>query len=103
MTKLLLTFAILGLTVAQAASYRVTLFQPSLVGNTELRPGEYRLELTENKVVLSKAGASVEANVKVESAESKFNSTSVRYQNGDGKYRIQEIRLGGTKTKLVFN
>jgi hypothetical protein len=53
--------------------------------------------------VLSKAGASVEANVKVESAESKFNSTSVRYQNGDGKYRIQEIRLGGTKTKLVFN
>jgi len=28
---------------------------------------------------------------------------SVKYQNGDGKYRVQEIRLGGTKTKLVFD
>ena len=41
--------------------------------------------------------------MKVETAEEKFGSTSVRYQNGDGKYRIQEIRLGGTKTRLVFN
>ena len=24
-------------------------------------------------------------------------------QNQDGKLRVQEIRIGGTKTKLVFN
>ena len=27
----------------------------------------------------------------------------VRYSNGDGHYKIQEIRLGGTHTKLVVN
>jgi hypothetical protein len=41
--------------------------------------------------------------VKVEKAENKFKSTSVRYTNGDGKLTVQEIRLGGTSTRLVFN
>jgi hypothetical protein len=27
----------------------------------------------------------------------------VRYRNDDGKNNIQEIRLGGTKMKIVFN
>jgi hypothetical protein len=44
-----------------------------------------------------------EAAVEVQTADEKFSSTSVKYQNGDGKYRILEIRLGGTKTKLLFN
>ena len=34
-----------------------------------------------------------------ESGEAKFSSTSVRYKNGDGKYRIEEIRFGGTTTR----
>ena len=33
----------------------------------------------------------------------KFDTTTVRYGVGDGKTRIQEIRIGGTKTKLVFS
>jgi hypothetical protein len=37
----------------------------------------------------------------VEKSDSKFNTTSVRLSTGD-KPQIQEIRLGGTKTKLVF-
>ena len=68
-----------------------------------MQPGEYKLELTESKVTLRNGKKSAEAVVKVETAEERFGSTSVRYQNGDGKYRVQEIRLGGTKTRLVFN
>jgi hypothetical protein len=102
--KFLLSFAILAMSaLANAKSFSVTLFQPSLVGGAELQPGEYKLDLNESKVVIHSGKKSAEADVKVENGDLKFSSTSVRYQNGDGKYRIQEIRLGGTKTKLVFN
>lgn len=100
----LLSFAILAVSaMASAKSYSVTLFQPSIVGGAELQPGEYKLDLNESKVTIRSGKKTAEATVKVESADEKFGSTSVRYQNGDGKYRIQEIRLGGTKTRLVFN
>jgi hypothetical protein len=103
MKKIMFCFAILALAVASASTHRVTLFESSVVGGTELKPGEYKLVLTDNKVVISQGKTSVEAQVKVEDTGTKVNSTSVRYMNGDGKYKIQEIRLGGTTTKLVFN
>ena len=100
----LLSFAMFAISaVASAKTYNVTLFQPSIVGGAELQPGEYKLDLTESKVTIRSGKKSAEATVKVESADEKFGATSVRYQNGDGKYRIQEIRLGGTKTRLVLN
>ena len=103
--KLLLSFATLALAVASAASsHRITLFQPSLVNGTELKPGDYKVTLQDNnKVVISSGKTSVEATIKTETADSKFSSTTVRYRNGDGKYRLQEIRLGGTTTRLVFD
>jgi len=103
MKKLVLCFALLALALASADTYRVNLIQPSVVGGTELKPGEYKLVVADGKATLSKGKTSVEAQVKVENAGSKFSSTSVRYSNGEGKSKIQEIRLGGTTTKLVFN
>lgn len=101
--KVLLSFATLALAAASAASsYKVTFFQPSLVNGTELKPGDYKVTLQDNKAVISSGKTSVEANVKTETADTKFSSTSVRYRNGDGKYRVQEIRIGGTTTRLVF-
>lgn len=103
MKKILLSFATLALAVASAAqSHRVTLFQPSFVNGTELKPGEYKVTVEGDKATLTSGKTSVSANVKTESADSKFSSTTVRYANGDGKYKVQEIRLGGTNTKVVF-
>lgn len=99
----LLSFAILAVSVASAKSFSLTLFQPSVIGGAELQPGEYKLDLDGSKAVIRNAKESAEATVKVEAGDQKFSSTSVKYQNGDGKYRVQEIRLGGTKTKLVFD
>jgi len=99
-----LVFTTLALALASAATnYRVTLFQPSLINGTELKPGEYKIELKDNKAVVKGGKSVVEADVKVESAGEKFSSTSVRYTNADGKYKVQEIRLGGTNSKIVFN
>ena len=103
--KVLFTFATFALAAASAASsYRLTVFQPSYVNGTELKPGDYKLELKDNSVIIKRGKESIEAPVKVESAPEKFSSTSVRYTNGaNGKSTVDEIRLGGTSTKLVFN
>lgn len=100
--NLLICLVTAALVTASAATYRVTLFQPSVVNGTELAPGDYKLELKDTQVVLSKGKTTAQANVKVETAESKYSTTSVRYADGGGKYKIQEIRLGGTNTRLVF-
>ena len=101
--KFMLSFAAAALMVASAAEkHNITLFQPSFVNGTELAPGDYRMELDGDKLVISKGKQKVEANVKSEQADSKFSSTSVRYANANGKFTVQEIRLGGTNRKLVF-
>jgi hypothetical protein len=100
--KILVLFTCLALAAAFADTYRVTLFQPSELAGKQLKPGDYKLELKDGKVTLVKGKEVVEAPVKVETSDQKFSATSVRYSNGDGKMKIQEIRLGGTKTKLVF-
>jgi hypothetical protein len=102
--KLIVLFVVLaGLVLANSASYTVTLFQPSVVGGTELKPGDYKLTVQDNKAIIQKGKDKAEATIKSESGDSKFASTSVRYVTSDGKNKIQEIRLGGTTTKLVFN
>lgn len=101
--KLLVVFALLGLAVASAKQYSLTLFQPSVLGATELKAGDYKVEVTGDKVVIKSGKVTGEAAVKVETGNEKFRSTSVRYANGDGKYQIQEIRLGGTNMKLIVN
>ena len=102
--NILVLFTVLGLAaVASAKSYSITLYQPSVIAGMELKPGDYTLELKSEKVVIKRGKAIGEAAVKVETAESKYSSTSVRYRNGDGKYHIQEIHLGGTNMKLVVN
>jgi hypothetical protein len=103
MKTLLLTFATFGLAIASAASsYKITLHQPTLVAGKELKPGVYKLEVNESTAKLSQGKQTVETPVKMETADTKFRDTSVRYRNGDGKYRVEEIRIGGTSTRLVF-
>jgi hypothetical protein len=106
MRKLFIGFATFALAVAMGASssFRLNLLQPSVINGQELQPGEYRIELKDNKAIVNKGKKTVvESEVKVETSDTKFGSTSVRYSNGDGKYKVQEIRLGGTNTRLVFN
>jgi hypothetical protein len=94
--------AFAGIALAAGKSYTVTLYAPAMVGTTELKPGEYRVEVENDKAVI-KSGKKTqkETSVKVEAADAKYDRTSVRLGAGE-KPQIQEIRLGGTNTKLVF-
>jgi len=104
MTKALLFLCLLaGAAVASTKSFTVTFFEPSMIGGTELKAGDYRCELQDQKIVIKHGHETTEAAVKVESGEAKYNSTSVEYANANGKNKVQEIRVGGTKMKLVLD
>jgi hypothetical protein len=104
MKKLLLSFGTLALAVASAASsYHFSIFERSFLAGQELKPGEYKIQLNGDKATIKAGKQTVEAAVKVENGTEKFSDTSVRYATANGKMTVQEIRLGGTTTKLVFN
>lgn len=104
MKKLVVSFlAAAAMTFAGAASHSLRLFQDSIVAGTTLKAGDYKLTVDGGKAVISQGKQKVEVPVKQETEAAKFGATSVRYTNGDGKYRISEIRIGGTSTKLVVN
>jgi hypothetical protein len=104
MKKALLLFAAsVSLVFASTVSTKVTLFETALLNGAVLQPGEYKVEVNGDKMTLQRGKTKAESAVTVEQAESKFDRTAIRYKNGDGKYRITEIRIGGTNTKLVVN
>jgi hypothetical protein len=103
MKRVLPLLLLAGLAFASAKSYTVTLFQPTLVGTTELKPGDYKVEVNSQTVTISSGKVKTESQVKVEEGAEKYDKTAVRYiNNPGGKVTIQEIRLGGTKTKILF-
>ena len=50
------------------------------------------------KAIIKKGKAVAESPIKIESNEAKYPSTSVRLAGT----QLEEIRVGGTRTKLVF-
>ncbi len=78
MKKALTILMAVGISVAYAASsYHVTLSKATTVNGTELKPGEYKVEVQGDKAILKHGKTEVETNVTVEHAPQKFNLTAV--------------------------
>ena len=103
MLRIAIALLTVALSVASAKSYTVNLFQPAVLAGTELKTGEYKLELDGNKIQIKNGKLLVEANVTVENAPERNRSTSLRLEDEGGRLHIKEIRLGGTNMKLVVN
>lgn len=96
--RLTIGFATFALAVASASSYNVTFFEPVVVNGTTLKPGDYKVEVNNDKAVLKRGKAVAESPVKVENSEDKYARTSVRLVGT----QVEEIRVGGTHTRLIF-
>ncbi len=97
---LVLALAVTGMALAATKTYTVNLLQPAKIGGIELQAGEYRIKVVDETTATFKNGKMHgEAPVKVETVSEKYPATSVRI--GEAR-TVQEIRIGGTKTKLVF-
>ena len=101
--KVLISFATIAVAAASAATYKVNLLEPTLVNGQELKAGQYKVDVNGDKAVFHNGKRATEAPVKVETAGEKFKQTSFRYdRNPDGKMKLQEIKVGGSNTTLVF-
>jgi hypothetical protein len=100
--KVVFSFAVLGLALASAKSFTVKLYEPAVAGSTELKPGSYEVSVSGQNAVIKGGKVDSQSPVKVETVANKYDNTSIKYLITGGKKQIQEIHLGGTKTKLVF-
>jgi hypothetical protein len=94
------TLALTGL--AGAATYNFKIFEKVSIDGKELKPGDYKVEVKDNTAVIRSGKDSTEVKVRTESAQRKYDSTVVRYSKDGGKTNLEEIHIGGSKTKLVF-
>jgi hypothetical protein len=91
-----------ALATANAKTYSVTLFRPTVVAGTELKAGTYDIDVKDSNFVIKDGKTPITVPAKLEQVDTKYPATSVRYQISEGKNKLQEIRLGDTKMKLVL-
>jgi hypothetical protein len=102
MKKLLVSFVTVALAIASAASnnFTLTLDHPCTVGTTQLKAGEYKVTTEDGKISLKLGKTITELPAKMETADKRFDSTTVRIDNKTQK--LEEIRVGGSTTRIVF-
>jgi hypothetical protein len=85
-------------------TYKINLPNQSKIGASEFQQGEYKLVVDAPKVQLMNArnGKTIDVNAKIETADAKFAHTAVTTKLVDGVRQITEIRVGGSKTRLIF-
>lgn len=104
MIKFVFAFATLTLALASAANrYTVQITEPSQINGQVVKPGEYKLELKDNHAILKNGKTVIDTQAQVQNEDKKFAETTVRYTTGEPNAQIDEIRIGGTSTKIVFS
>lgn len=101
---LLFALVLAGVSIASAKSYTVVIDQPVVVAGTEVKPGEYKLNVEQSKAsFVDRFKKTVaEATVTVQEGDKKFDNTVVETSNANGKIQVQSIRLRGTKIRVAF-
>ena len=103
MLKRLTGLMLLVVCLAFAKTYTFSISAPAQLGDSLLKPGEYSLKLDGERVALiDKDHRRIQANLSVETSDTKFAHTSLRLTNADTSVaRIQSIQLAGTNKKIV--
>ena len=108
--KFVLAFALVALAAAFAGTVpahgpgcRITLMAPSVVEGTPLAAGDYHVTVNGDQATFAAGKLSWTVSVKVANDTTKFDTTAVRFVMEAGKQNITEIRIGGSKTKLLFS
>lgn len=96
--------ALTSLTVLSAKTYDIVLSKTTKAGTLELKAGLYKLKVDGNNAIFTDTdkGKSFTTPVKVQENDKKFNDTRVQSVKDGEVEKINEIDLGGSKTKLGF-
>src|ERR1700733_6046781 len=92
----LTTFAI-GI-ASSASAHTVTISTATFVGQTELKPGDYKVSVEGDKAVFKSNKMTVEVPATVENSAKKYSETVL---DSSGT-QLQDIQVGGTTMKIVL-
>ncbi len=97
---LLLSFVAFGVTAFAAGNtFKVNLFQDSVIEGKTFKAGEYKISMENGNAVIKKGKETVELPAREETAPDKAASTALTFRDNTV---LTEIRVGGTNTKIVF-
>ena len=94
--------ALSTLTVVSAKTYDITVSTPTKVGSIQLKPGAYKLKVDGANAIFTDNKHSVTTPVKIQEGDKKYDDTRIHSIKDGADDRINEIDLGGSKTKLGF-
>ena len=95
---------LLSLSILCAKTYTITIISPTKAGSAQLKPGDYKVKVEGSNAVFTEVNSSksVTTPVKVENGDKKYDDTRVQITKDGGTDRLDDIELGGSKTKLEF-
>ena len=96
-TTQLFCLATLAVGTAQAA-YDVTLLDNVTVGKTQLKAGDYKVEMQGDKAVFTSGKKTIGVPATLEKNDQAFASTILVSKHS----KLQEIDLAGTQDRIVF-
>jgi hypothetical protein len=103
MNKLMLGACVFSLGIATAASsYHVRIADPTWVGQTQLKPGEYEVKVDGDKVTFKQGKNVIAVSAKVETNTRKFSDTQMDVKTENGQAKLKELDLGGTTSKIML-
>jgi hypothetical protein len=96
--------ALASLTMLSAKTYQIILIAPTKAGSVQLKPGQYSLKVVGSNVTFTDENSSktFTTPAKIETVDKKYDDTKVQSSKDGENDRIEEIDLGGSKTKLGF-
>ncbi len=98
--KMLLGFASLSIAAFAAINtYKVQLYQDSVIEGKAFKAGEYKVLFENGNAVIKQGKDAVEVPAHEVMESSKVSSTELVYED---KTNLREIRVGGTSTRIVF-
>ena len=99
-SKVMFSLTTVALAVASAASvHSIKLYEPVWVGATQLKAGDYTVEMKGDKAVFKSGKTMVEVPATLGATDKKNDSTTML----SSESKLREIDLGGTKEKIVFS
>ena len=102
-TLIPLAFVIASAGMASATTYNIKLLETTNVHGTQLKAGEYKLDVDSGKAVFRHGKTTAEAPAKLATSERKYKDTKFVYDNGsEGQLTLREIDLGGSNVRVVL-
>jgi len=90
------------LALAATHSYNIQITNPTWVGSKELKPGNYKVEMSGDMAVLQTGKNKIETPAKMETDKQKHESTTLYISHVNNKATLKEIRVGGSTAMIVF-